>query len=179
MFEQIVSITSIIVGISLLGLSFVGCILPILPGPVLAYAALLLLYLTQSPPSTAATVLGGVAVAVALVLDYIVPSIGAKMFKSSKLGIAGCLLGSLWGLVVGTVLGFFLPFLAAGFVAVAALLVGPFCGTLVGELLSNKEIKPAFSGAIGSFVGFLVSIVLKGSICGFIAILFAWTLLMH
>lgn len=176
MVEQIISISAVSFGILLIALSFVGCILPILPGPILAYAGLALLYLTEWHPSTAAAVAGGVAVAVALILDYVVPSLGAKAFKSSKRGVVGCFLGSLCGLLVGTVLSCVLPMLAAGIVTICALFIGPFIGTLVGELMSDKEPRTAFVSAVGSFVGFLFSVVLKEAVCGFVAVLFAWTL---
>lgn len=176
MVEQIISISAVSFGILLIALSFVGCLLPILPGPVLAYVGFVLLYFTEWKPSTVATVAGGIAVAVALILDYVVPSFGAKVFKSSKHGVVGCFLGSLFGLVVGTILGCVLPILAAGIVTVCALFIGPFIGTLVGELIANKEPRTAFVSAIGSFIGFLFSIVLKEAVCGFVAALFAWTL---
>ena len=87
-------------------------------------------------------------VAIAIyIMDYIIPAIGTKRFGGSKAGA--------WGTTIGLIVGIFAPI-------PFGILIGPFAGALVGELLFNKTEGPqAFKAAIGSFFGFLASTFLK------------------
>lgn len=134
----------------LLVLGFAGCVLPVLPGPFLAYAALLVMLPSSFPPSSAACIAFGVACAIVLLIDFVVPLIGAKKFKCSKWGMAGC--------VVGTILGmFFGPW---------GIVFGPFAGAVAGEAVSGKKFREAFKGGFGAFVGFVFGVLLKFVYCG-------------
>ena len=77
---------------------FVGCVVPVLPGPALAYAGLLLMLPTSHPPGMATVVACGALVAAVTVLDYVVPAFGAKKFQCSKWGVLGCMAGTVAGL---------------------------------------------------------------------------------
>lgn len=127
----------------------VGCVIPVIPGPVLAYGGLLLMIPSDRSPSVFALVSFGVLVALATVMDYVVPALGAKKFDCSKWGV--------WGCTVGTVVGmFFLP---------VGLLLGPFLGAFVGELLAKKPVGKALYGGLGAFLGFLSGVFLKVVVC--------------
>ena len=95
----------------------------------------------------------GVVTALAMLLDFIVPSLGAKRFHCSRLGMFGCFIGTILGL-------FFLPL---GVVA------GPFVGAFAGEILSGKNIPSGLFGALGALIGFLCGVVVKLAACGAIA----------
>jgi len=137
---------------TLLGL--VGCFVPVLPGPAIAYAGLWILYAVGwAPPMSQLAIGAGVLVAVTLV-DYIVPSLCAKKFKCSGWGVWGCFIGSIVGL-------FFLPL---------GIILGPFIGTVAGELIAGKEIAASLRGGIGALLGFVVCLGLKLASVG----LFAW-----
>lgn len=139
-------------------IGILGCFLPVLPGPPLAYLALFCAYATgdHCAPSTGTLIVSGIAVVTVLILDYIVPALGAKKFKCSRGGVVGC--------AVGTVIGlFFLPFGA---------ILGPFVGALVGESLSGKSFPSALLGATGALLGYLFGIILKLLCCGYIAVEF-------
>ena len=153
--------------------AIVGCVLPILPGPVLALAGLSLLYCTPTRPSLLVMALAAIVVIAAFALDYVVPSIGAKAFKCSKLGVAGCFFGSLFG----TIIGFFVGFPFGAFPVLIGIVVYSFIGTFLGEAFSNKEFWPSVRGAFGSFIGFMVGILVKMALTAFIAVLFTWTVL--
>jgi len=57
-----------------------GCLLPVLPGPPLAYVGLLLLHLTDRVDVPRTHLLAGlVLVAIVWALDLIIPAIGARM----------------------------------------------------------------------------------------------------
>jgi uncharacterized protein YqgC (DUF456 family) len=133
----------------LLVLGLLGCVVPVLPGPALSYSALLILLPSSFPPSVETCVVFGVGCAVVLLLDTVVPAIGAKKFKCSKWGVIGS--------VVGTVVGMFFGLLG--------LLLGPFLGAVAGELMSGKKFSESMKGGFGAFVGFVFGVVLKAVYC--------------
>ncbi len=125
----------------------IGCIIPVLPGPIMCYAGLLLLQLTSGHPFTLSLlVIYAVLTALAALLDYIIPIYGTKKLEGSKYGI--------WGSAVGLLLGimFFFPL---------GILLGPIAGAFAGELLSGRSAGRAIKSAFGSFLGFLASTVIR------------------
>ena len=142
-------IALLILGFLLTLVGIMGSFLPVIPGPPLSWVGLLLLYLTKAVPEDW-YVLGislGVAVVV-LILDYIIPALGTKKFGGSKAGMIGTLLG-LMVAIAFPVLGVF------------GIIVWPFFGALVGELLNNADRKTAFRAAFGSLIGFLTGTMMK------------------
>ena len=146
------------VGGVLLILAFVGCVLPCLPGPILGWCALLSLAFTRFALPTAWLVAAGVATGIVVLLDYVVPAYGAKKFNCSRWGVVGCALGTLVGM-------FFFPW---------GVLLGPFLGAILGELVSGRTFGLALKGGFGAFLGFLSGVFLKiCAVCAF-AGLFVW-----
>ena len=151
-------IVLIILGIFCLVGGLAGCILPMLPGPPLAYAGMLLLHFTDQVQFTTTQLLVWLAlVAVIQALDYFVPLLGTKYSGGSKWGNRGCLVGTVVGL-------FFMPW---------GIIVGPFLGAFIGELLGGRETMQALKSGFGSLVGFLVGTVLKCAVCGYFIYMFA------
>lgn len=125
---------------------FIGCFVPVIPGPPLSYVGLLLLHFTEKEPFSVTYLLVMLAiVAVIQVLDYVIPSFGSKMLGGSRWGSRGCLVGTLIGM-------FFLPF---------GIIAGPFLGAVVGELMGGKDFGKALVSGLGSFIGFIASTLLK------------------
>lgn len=145
------------VGWVLVAAGMVGCVVPVVPGPILSYCALLCLLGTSHAPTVAVLVTFGVVTIIATVLDYVVPALGARKFNCSKLGLVGC--------AIGTVIG--IAFFPLG------LLLGPFLGAVIGELIAGKPLGKSFWGGIGAFVGFLVGTILKLVACSTMAIYYA------
>ena len=143
------------IGWVLIAIGTVGCFLPVLPGPPIAYAALFLALARgdHSSPGVSTLVAAGAATLAVLALDWIVPALGAKKFDCSRFGMFGCF--------AGTVVGMF--FLPLGVVA------GLFLGALAGELLSGKSLGPSLRGAFGALLGYACGIALKVACCGFVA----------
>lgn len=136
----------VIIGIILLLVGIVGCVLPVLPGQILAWASLLMLQFKSDPPFTAKfIVLWALITTGVTILDYIVPLWGTKKLGGSKYGIWGAALGLLVGV-------FFSPI---------GLIVGPFAGAFVGEMIAGKDSNTAFKSGLGSFIGFLTGTLLK------------------
>lgn len=136
----------IIAGIILLLVAFAGCFLPVLPGPPLAFGALILLHFTTvtDVPSEVLWSMAGLALIVTI-LDYVVPVWGTRKFGGSKAGERGAIAGVIVGLFLGPL----------------GIILAPFFGALAGELLSGTPGDKAFRSAIGSFIGFLLGVGLK------------------
>ncbi|MBM3404158.1 MAG: DUF456 domain-containing protein [Bacteroidetes bacterium] len=148
----------IILGIVAILAGLAGSVLPVLPGPPLAYISLILLQFTSFKPFSVKFLVlwGGVTVAVTI-LDYVVPVYGTKVFGGTSKGM--------WGATIGLIIGiFFLP--------PFGMIVGPFLGALVGEMLAGAQSDKALKAAFGSFLGFLAGTLMKLALCIIFAIFF-------
>lgn len=135
-------------GFILMILGIIGAFLPVLPGPITGWFGLLLIHLTKVVPQDWTFL--GITLAIAIiiyVLDYIIPAMGTKKYGGSKYGMYGTTIGLILGLI------FFPPF---------GIIIGPFVGALLGELMyDSNDSKRALRAAKGSFIGFLFSTGLK------------------
>ncbi len=126
-----------------------GCFIPAVPGPLLSYCGVLCLLWSDKPPSPAALAAFGVATVVVVVLDYVIPAVGARCFKCSKAGS--------WGAAAGAVVGiFYFPL---------GLVLGPFLGAFLVELSVKKSFGGAFLGGVGAVLGFLAGALIKALLC--------------
>jgi uncharacterized protein len=132
--------------ISLILLGIIGCLVPVLPGPPLSYAGLLMLHFSKFAefPQGLLITLAIVALAVTI-LDYIVPIWGTRKFGGSKYGVRGATVGLVIGLFLGP----------------AGIIFGPFAGAFVGELIFKDDVKYALKAGIGSLLGFLMGVGFK------------------
>ena len=142
----------ILLGFLCMVLGIIGSFVPVLPGPLLSWLGLLLLYFTRIIPMNY-WILGitFVVMIVITVLDYVIPAKGTKRFGGSSYGI--------WGTNIGLLIGLIAP-IPFGFV------IGPFVGALAGELIYNStDHKRALKAATGSFIGFLASTFIQFVTC--------------
>lgn len=128
----------------------IGSIAPLLPGPPLSYVGLLIQQLKSDPPFTTKFLLiwAGVTLVITAV-DYVIPLYGTKKFGGTSYGV--------WGCTIGLVAGIFFP--------PWGIILGPFLGAFVGELLANNNSDKALKAAFGSFLGFLLGTLLKLVAC--------------
>lgn len=151
------TILLIILGLICILAGLVGCIIPAVPGPPLSYVGLLLLHFSDEYELSGPLLLILLAlVAFVTVLDFIIPMWGSKYFGATKWGSRGSLIGTILGL-------FFLPW---------GIIVGPFLGAFVGELLKKRTTGQALKSGLGSVIGFLVGIVFKCALSGYMAWVF-------
>lgn len=137
----------IILGLLFTIAGLLGCILPALPGPPLSFIGLLLIHFTEkiSLPNSLLWVMAVVTILIS-VLDYVIPVLGTKISGGTKNGVRGATIGIIFGFFAGP----------------AGLILGPFMGAMVGEILGGKrDMGKILKAAFGSFLGFLVSIGLK------------------
>ena len=169
------SVTLTIVGLLLLVASFIGCVLPVLPGPLLASGGLLLLFATDHPPSVVTVCVATALVVVSCILDYVVPALSAKRFKCTRAGVVGSLVGSVAGVCAGLLVSPLLTVVGGALVCLVFLVLGPFLGTLIGELSAKRTLRDSLAGSVGTLVGFVVATGLKLFVCLVVAGLFLWS----
>ena len=141
---------------------FIGSILPALPGPPLSWVGLLLLKFSRFGAEVTwiwIAVFAGVVILVT-VLDYVVPIWGTKKLGGTKAGS--------WGATIGLIIGmFFSPW---------GIILGPFLGAFVGELMAGNSGEHSLKAAFGAFIGFLFGVGLKLVACVWIAVYFVMKL---
>ena len=138
----------IVIGLILALAGMIGCILPIIPGPIFSFLALLLLSWIKNWQVFSQTflIVMGSLTALLMIFDYIAPALGAKKFGASKRG--------LWGSAIGMIIGIF-------FIPPWGIIVGAFIGELVGELLTGKSGKKALRAGWGILIGNVLGVGLK------------------
>jgi uncharacterized protein len=129
-----------------------GSFLPVLPGPIISWIGLVMLYLTEKVANNYWILSITLMIVLTIsILDYTIPAKGTKKFGGSTYGI--------WGTNIGMLIGIFVP-IPFGFI------VGAFVGAFVGELLYNSQDKNrALKAATGSLLGFLASSFMKMIVC--------------
>ncbi len=136
-----------ILAIILLIIGLIGAVLPIIPGPIISYLGLVSLYFTEHEPFSDHFMLLWLALAIGITaLDNVVPILGTKKMGGSKKGV--------WGSVIGLIIGLI-------FLGPLGILIGPFLGAVLGELIDGKEFNRALKAGFGSFLGFLSGTILK------------------
>ncbi len=154
-------ITLAVLGAALVLVGFMGSILPIIPGPPISWAGLLLLKWTDFVDDHGAAYENALwillfFVILVTILDYVVPIMGTKKYGGSKRGV--------WGATIGVVVGLFFGPLG--------IIIGPFLGAYIGEISTGKKDKDALRAAWGSLMGFLLGVGLKLMVCGTILFFF-------
>ncbi len=133
-----------IVGALCVLMGVAGSLIPILPGTPISYVGLLLLLFVDgcSFSTQFMLVILGLVV-LQQVLNYIVPIWGVKKYGGSKQGQ--------WGSVAGLLIGlFFMPW---------GMIVGPFVGAVLGEMMAGKNTSDSLKAGFGSFIGNLLTMV--------------------
>jgi uncharacterized protein YqgC (DUF456 family) len=133
----------VILAFVLLILGILGAVVPGLPGPPLSFLGLLVMKFSGRADFTLVFLLvwAGITIIVT-VMDYVLPSIMARKFGGSKAAAVGSFLGLIAGI-------FILP--------PWGMLVGPFVGAFIGELIHNSKDKAtALKTAFGAFLAFIV-----------------------
>ena len=154
-------IVLIVLGAICLLIGLLGSVLPVLPGVPLSYLGLWLLHWTDRASfSWQFLTVWAVVVLVIQLLDYFIPAWGTKKFGGTKWGV--------WGSTIGLLLGFLMGPLG--------IVLGPFVGAVVGELLyfnqhpeapqQQTPFNRALRAGFGSFIGLLAGTIIKIVCCG-------------
>lgn len=134
-------------GLIVLVVGLAGAILPVIPGPPLSFAGILLLHLsTRVQYSVYLLVITGIVAVLITVLDYVIPAYFTKKMKASDASTKGTILGTIIGLFIVPPLG---------------ILIFPILGAFVGELIISGSIDKAFKSAFAGFLGLISGMLLK------------------
>lgn len=117
-----------------------GTILPVVPGTPLIFLAALGYGLYEHFQNITISVLAVLffLMVVSLLIDYFAGVVGAKKYGATRYGTWGSFLGGIVGVVIFNIPG---------------LLIGPFAGAVIGELVSGKKIDQALKVGLGSVLG--------------------------
>ena len=131
--------------LALVGLA--GTVVPALPGLPLVFAGMLLAAWAGGFEQVGVwiVVLLGLLTLLSFALDFWATAHGARRVGASRKAVIGAVLGTFAGL-------FFFP---------VGLLVGPFAGALVGEMLHGREWRQATKVGFGTWMGVVLAVVLK------------------
>ena len=127
-------------------LGIVGCILPIVPGPPISYAGVLILYLwgssTDNDISQQVVILWLFLTIAVTALDFIIPSYFTRITGGTKSTARASMVGMLIGIA---------------FIPPIGMILGAFLGALAAEMIiERKKFKRSLKPAMGAFIGFLI-----------------------
>lgn len=143
----------------------VGCVVPILIGPPLSFAGILLLHFSKYGEfGSNFLIIAGALALISSIIDNVLPAIGVRNTGGSKRAVTGSLIGLIVGIFVLPPLGIFLF---------------PFFGALIAELTAGRKFFEAIKTSFGSFIGLLLGIVLKFAVSGGMLYYFAKEILKY
>jgi uncharacterized protein YqgC (DUF456 family) len=154
---------SITLLVMLVGLA--GSIVPALPGPPLVLIAAIGHRLFFGDHSTSALVLLCLVILTigSLVLDYFAGVYGAKRFGATWRGVLGAFVGGIVGL----------------FFSIPGLIIGPFLGAMVFELIGGYKIDKASRAGLGATLGVFAGILGKCVISVVMMVMFTVSVMMR
>lgn len=136
-------------GFIVLILGLVGCFAPVIPGPPLSFLGLLFLHWSRFGQFSSSTLwMFAILTLLVSVIDYFIPLWGTRKWGGSGAGVTGA--------TVGLLLGFFVPPMG--------IILGPFIGAVVGELIAGRKTHEALKSGMGAFVGFVLGTAIKMSL---------------
>ncbi|MDY6905863.1 MAG: DUF456 domain-containing protein [Thermodesulfobacteriota bacterium] len=142
----------IIIGIVILLTGIAGCILPVIPGPLVAFGALIVLNLARDWEAFGLLfmfIMAGGAILMTL-LDYFVAMAGAKKYGATRVGV--------WGSVIGMILGIIV-------IPPWGIIIGALAGAIIGETLTGRNTSDAMRVGWGVLIGNVAGIALKLAYC--------------
>lgn len=142
-----ITIVLIIAGFICVLLGMAGSLLPVLPGPPISLAGLIMLHYSGPDFSLGwfGWTLAIVTTLVGVVVDYVIPSATVKVFGGTRAGATGAGIGQIIGLYWG----------------LWGSIIGSFVGTFAGESAKQQGWKQSLKSSLGSTLGFIVSALIK------------------
>jgi uncharacterized protein YqgC (DUF456 family) len=125
----------------------VGTVVPALPGAPLVFAGLLLGAWIGSFEAVGWATVGLLALLAALAwaVDFLAAALGARYVGAGP--------RAFWGATAGAVVGMFF--------GLPGLLLGPFCGAVLGELSGGRGLAQSGRAGLGAWLGVVVATAVK------------------
>jgi uncharacterized protein len=135
------------IAIALIIVGLAGTVLPALPGLPLMFCGMLLAAWAGNFKEIPiwVIVLLALLMLVSVVVDFLASLYGAKRVGASKKAMVGAALGTFGGLFFG----------------IPGLLLGPFIGAVLGEMIDGKEWRTATKTGFGTWLGLAIGTALK------------------
>ena len=148
----------LIIALLLMAVGCLGSVLPALPSTPLVLIAAIAhkLYFKSASAGWLVLTLMVLITALALVMDYLATLYGAKRFGATKKGMFGAVVGGIVGLF------FNLP----------GIILGPFIGATLFEVMGGREWKPSAKAGIGATLGLFAGAAGKFVCCLSMIVLF-------
>lgn len=162
---EMAEIIGLALALLIMAVGCLGSILPAVPSTPLVLGAAVVhkLYFQADSAGWIVMTLLVLITGVALLMDYLATVLGAKQFGATKKGMTGAIVGGIVGLF------FNLP----------GILLGPFIGAVVFEMVGGRQWKPACRAGIGATLGLLAGAVGKLVCCLSMMTLFIISVLWH
>ena len=124
-----------------------GTVLPALPGLPLVFAGMLLAAWADHFTRISGWTIGllGVLTLVSVAVDVAATALGARRVGAGKL--------AMWGAAIGTFAGIFF--------GIPGLLLGPFLGAVIAELVGGRKLAQASKVGFGTWMGLALGTALK------------------
>ncbi len=140
-------------------IGLIGSVVPVLPGtPIILVAAIgHRLYFGAAGASTLVLACMTALTLFSFLLDYLASMYGAKKLGATWRGVTGAVIGGMVGI----------------FFNIPGIILGPFVGAVLFELIGGRQIKHATKAGVGATLGLLAGAVGKLAICVAMIALFA------
>jgi uncharacterized protein len=134
----------------LVGAGVAGLVLPVIPGPPMILAGLVLAAWAEGFAHVGGFTITVLAIMafIAIAVDFAAGAFGAKRFGASP--------RAMFGAVAGAVLGLFF--------GIPGIIFGPFIGAVIGELSVRMDIQSAGLSGMGVWLGLVIGAVAKVAI---------------
>jgi uncharacterized protein YqgC (DUF456 family) len=131
----------------LMAIGLAGIVLPVLPGTVLIFGAIVLgAWIDDFTKISTWTVgIAGGLTAVSIVCDYVAAALGARRVGASRQAIIGAMLGTLLGIFTG----------------LWGLIFMPLVGAAIGEYMVLRDLQRAGQVGVATWVGLLLGTAVK------------------
>lgn len=147
---------------TLIAIGLVGIVFPLLPGATFLFAGMwLAAWIEDYQRISVGTIWWLFALMLlSFVVDWVASALGAKKAGASKAAIIGATLGSIFGVLVGF----------------WGLLIFPFVGAFIGELMTHgdqlRAHKVGFAAWLGTMLGLITKIAIAFAMLGIFVL--AW-----
>lgn len=136
-----------VLAIALIIAGVIGTFVPVLPGAAVMFGGMLLAAWIdhfQRIGWITLTILGALTLLI-FVIDMVAALFGAKRVGASRLALAGAAVGAVVGIFFGIV----------------GILIAPFIGAVVGELIATAQIQRAARVGVGTWLGMAAGVLVK------------------
>ena len=136
-----------LLAVALIIAGLAGAVLPAIPGVPLVFAGLWLAAWIEhyAHVGVITLVILGVLTVIAMSVDWVASSMGAKRVGASPQAISGAALGTLVG----------------AFFGIPGLLLGPFIGAVAGEIAARGSVEQAARVGVATWMGLLFGTLAK------------------